>query len=463
MARAGAVAMTRMKRQRLLLLSVLLVAGLLVLGELARGLAPPATASLAGRLLLAVAFVGLFAAGFALLSRRQIREHLLLERQNRALRAVRQASRDLHGELDLGAVLQRIVDQARQLVRSRYGAITVVDESGRIEEFLTSGMDPDHRQRIGEPPQGRGLLGIVLKDGQTLRLPDISADPRSVGFPDNHPVMRSLLAVPVPCASPFRGNLYLSEAPGGRAFTPEDEEHLTHFAAEAGLAIDNAHVHRSLSSLAIAEERLLLGREIHDGMAQVLAFVNTKLLAVREYLTHGHADQAVRQLEELSAATRDAYTDVREGILALRSQPSREQTLTETLEDFVGRWQLQSGIEARFSAPSELRLPPTSELHLLRMIQEALANVRKHSRARHVEVSITEENRKLTARIADDGVGFDSARPAPSQLARFGLAIMRERAQSVDGVVAVESRPGGGTTVLIELPVSLGAPTDQTT
>src|SRR5204862_5198641 len=137
--------------------------------------------------------------------------------------------------------------------------------------------------------------------------------------PPGHPDMRTLLAVPIGGSSPFKGNLYLTEKGDGRPFTADDEASLVRFATAAALAIDNAHASRGRRLVAVAEERLRIAREMHDGLAQVLAYVNTKAQAVNEFLALGDVDEARRQLDQLAAAAREVATDAREGILSLRS------------------------------------------------------------------------------------------------------------------------------------------------
>ena len=119
--------------------------------------------------------------------------------------------------------------------------------------------------------------------------------------------MRSLLAVPIQCKGPFRGNLYLSERTDGAPFSREDEETLARFAVQAAVAIDNAHLHRRVRDLAASEERLRLAHEMHDGLAQVLAYVNTKAQAVQGFLRHGKSQEASDQLNQLAAAAREVY------------------------------------------------------------------------------------------------------------------------------------------------------------
>lgn len=116
---------------------------------------------------------------------------------HRRLEALDAATMAIAQELSLDRVLQLIVDSVRPLAGARYAALGVPDESGRMRSFITSGIDQVTRHRIGEPPKGLGILGVIIHEGRTLRLDDLHADPRSIGFPANHPEMRSFLGVPV--------------------------------------------------------------------------------------------------------------------------------------------------------------------------------------------------------------------------------------------------------------------------
>lgn len=426
---------------------------ILVAVEYARLQLSPFFDTLAGRLAMdGVILIGLLflvGAAFTVISRMNER----LEASNRELRALRKAGLDLQGELSLGVVLQKVVEQAAKLIGARYGALTVLDGKGEIDEFRTTGLSEEARRRIGPPPQGRGLLGVPLREGETLRVDDIRGDPRSAGFPPNHPPMRTLLAVPIICNTPHCGQLYVSERIDGDTFSEDDEKTLQGFAHEAAVAIDTAQVHAQLEALAVAEERLRISREMHDGMAQVLAYVNTKAQASREFLAKDRRDQAVEQLDQLAAAAREVYTDVRQGILALRLQPGPERTLKETLEEYIGAWQERCGVHTEVRIDDGLALRPEVELQVVRIVQEALANVRKHAEAERVEIDLQPIDGRLVARIRDDGRGFDPRSIGKAHFPRFGLTVMRERAQSVGGRFEIDSRPGGGTMVTADIPL----------
>lgn len=380
-----------------------------------------------------------------------------LSRDREELVALHRGARDIYDELALDHVLQTVIERALPLVEGRYGALSVIEESGRIRAFVTAGISAEERARIGDPPHGRGLLGVPLREGQSLRIPHIGADERSVGFPANHPPMRTLLAVPVICKTPFLGNLYVAEKVGGRTFSAEDEETLNRFALTAALAIDVAYSHRRLTGLAVAEERVRIAREMHDGVAQVLAYVNTKAQAVGEFLRRGRTEEAIEHLEQLAEAARGVSIEVREGILALRSELAGERDLTAVLADYVASWNQQGGVEVELHTDPDLGFPATVELQLVRIVQEALTNVRKHADARHAWVVVRRAGTGALVEVRDDGRGFDPTSRGPGELPRFGLAMMRERAEAIGATIDWSSLPGEGTRVRMEVPSAAAA------
>jgi signal transduction histidine kinase len=162
------------------------------------------------------------------------------------LRALLDASIALTSELSLEALLQKLVETAAALTGARYAALGVIDESGNtLERFLTTGVDAETHQAIGDLPRGRGILGVLIREAESLRLHDLREDARSVGFPPNHPPMRTFLGVPILLRGVAYGNLYLTEKAQGADFTEEDEEVVRLLAAQAAVAIENARLYES--------------------------------------------------------------------------------------------------------------------------------------------------------------------------------------------------------------------------
>jgi signal transduction histidine kinase len=162
------------------------------------------------------------------------------------LRQLFQTSIALNSELSLDALLQTLVEGAAELTGARYAALGVIDESGQaLERFVTTGIDAEGHAAIGDLPHGRGILGVLIRDATPLRLADLGEDPRSVGFPPNHPPMHTFLGVPVMLRGLAFGNLYLTEKQGGTQFTAEDQEIVELLAAQAAVAIENARLYES--------------------------------------------------------------------------------------------------------------------------------------------------------------------------------------------------------------------------
>ena len=156
-----------------------------------------------------------------------------------------EAIRALTSELSLEAVLQKVANLSKALVEAQYSVLGVINENGEISQFITSGISMEERERIGKPPQGHGILGLILREGKALRLADLTKHPESVGFPKHHPQMSSFLGVPLVLKGRVIGNLYLTNKTTAQEFTPEDETLVTLFANQAAVAIENARLFQS--------------------------------------------------------------------------------------------------------------------------------------------------------------------------------------------------------------------------
>jgi two-component system, NarL family, sensor histidine kinase DevS len=164
------------------------------------------------------------------------------------LRALVETGIAINSELSLDGVLERIVEAAARVTGARYAALGVIDPTGSgLERFVTYGITPDVQKQIGDPPHGRGILGVLIQDARPLRLHDLSQDPRSVGFPPGHPPMHSFLGVPIVLRGVAFGNLYLTEKEGGD-FTDDDEDLATLLAAQAAVAVENARLYESATA-----------------------------------------------------------------------------------------------------------------------------------------------------------------------------------------------------------------------
>jgi signal transduction histidine kinase len=234
-----------------------------------------------------------------------------------------QAGLALASELSLPAVLQRIVDLAARITQARYCALGVLGPDGLISEFITAGVTEEQRRAIGHIPQGRGILGVLIREAQSLRLHRIDEDPRSVGFPPNHPPMGPFLGAPVKARSRVFGNIYLTREPGSPDFDDHDEQALLVLAAQAGVAVENAHLYEE----ARQRERRLEG--VRQTVTAILAGVEPeavlKLVArsARELVAADLATVAVPAAEPGSLVIQVAEGEQAERVLGLEFPQER--------------------------------------------------------------------------------------------------------------------------------------------
>ena len=377
------------------------------------------------------------------------------EVRNEQLRALNEANLALSEERSVASVLQRVVDLSRELVGARYAALSVLGEDGRISAFLTSGIDQETRQAIGPPPEGKGLLGYMLKRTDALRVDNIASHPESVGFPEGHPKMETFLGMPIWYKGEAVGSLYLTEKQDKTPFDDADEDVVKMFANQAALAIHNARLYEQIQAMAVETERIRISHEMHDGLAQVLGYVNTKAQAVESYLQSGQYEIAQEQVRELGQAARKVYQDIREGILALRSQVASDRSLQDVLQEYIQEYQLQTKVPVKVELAvdsGELGLSPLQEVQVLRIVQEALTNIRKHAGATEISVAFYPQDDRLEIEVRDNGSGFNPLAIKRGEFPHLGLRTMQERAEAIGGEFEVDSAPGRGTTVRVWIP-----------
>ena len=378
----------------------------------------------------------------------------VLARKNAQLAALNEANLLLSEERLVSSVLQRVVDISRELSGARYAALGVLDDSGQLKTFLTSGIDEAAREAIEELPSGKGLLGVMLGRTEPLRVDKISSHPDSGGFPSGHPDMTRFLGVPIRYKGRAVGSLYLTDKEDGSPFDQDDEEIVRLFSNQAAVAIQNAELNEQVQALAVETERTRISREMHDGLAQVLGYINTKAQAIEEYLENKDLQTAEHHLKEMSESARQAYREVREGILALRTQVGAERSLSDALHEFISEFQHQLGQSAKvhLEIPGVLNLTPLQEVQVLRIVQEALTNARKHSQSKSVWVVLAQRKEGLEIEVRDDGRGFNPLAVKRGEWPHLGLQTMQERADAAGGTFQIDSAPHRGTKVRVSIP-----------
>ena len=370
-----------------------------------------------------------------------------------ALAAVDEAARAIASVLGIEEVLQVIVDRVRDLVSASYAALGIVGVDGRIERFITAGLDPHQRHAIGALPTGRGLLGLIIREARPYRIPSIAGHPDSSGFPPNHPPMTSFLGVPVLARGMSVGNLYLTDKRGASEFSPTDQRLVELFARHAGIAIDNARLHAQAGRLAVAEERDRIGRDLHDGIIQSLYAVGLSLEDVPDIMAES-PDEAAALLDDAIESINLAIRDIRNFIYGLRPEAVDGTQVVAGIAALAEETRHGGLVDvtAELDPAADPGLDPNGGAELLHLVREALSNAVRHGHARLISIELRPTADGGTLVIADDGSGFDPTRDPGA--GHHGLANMRARAASIGGRIEIRSAPGTGTKVIVELPRS---------
>ena len=375
-----------------------------------------------------------------------------------ALEALDAATRAIAGVLDLDAVLLLIVERVCALADARYAALGIVDEFGGIERFITVGITPEQRALLGPPPTGHGLLGLIIREGRSYRIPDIAAHPDSYGFPPNHPPMRSLLGVPVTVKDRAIGNLYLTDKRGAGEFSAADQQLVELFAHHAGIAIENARLHEQVKQLAVVEERERIGQELHDGIIQSLYAVTLSLEDVETLMTEDPAEARAR-VDRAIDAVQASIRDIRNFVLGLRPHLLERSDLVGGLAALADELRLNTMVDVEVDLDEGFEaaaaMSDGRRAQLLQIAREALSNAARHAGASQARIGLRlEDGTWLRLSVEDNGRGFDpdTARGGEHQ----GLVNMRDRATHMGGQLEVDSAPGTGARIIVRVPLSNG-------
>ena len=367
------------------------------------------------------------------------------------LAALDTATRGIAGVLDLDRVLQLITDRVRELVHAQYAALGIVDQDHGFERFITSGISRADRERIGPPPHGLGLLGVIALETRPVRVHHIATDSRRNGFPPHHPEMHSLLGVPIGAKGRSIGRLYLTNKQPSGDFTEDDERLVEMFALHAGIAIENARLHEQVQRLAIVEERERIGRDLHDGIIQSIYAVGLSLEDVPD-LMGDEPDEARARVERAIDSLDQSIRDIRNFIFGLRPELLEQAGLVGGLAALADEFRVNSMVDVELTTDEarETDLPPELTGQLLSIAREALSNIARHSKATRGSVHVETGDGAVKLVISDNGVGFDPT--APRGAGHQGLVNMRARASSVGGRLDVQSVPGAGTRIIVDVP-----------
>ncbi|MDX2935190.1 GAF domain-containing sensor histidine kinase [Streptomyces ipomoeae] len=369
--------------------------------------------------------------------------------------AVSSALLAMSRHLEVRDVLKRIVASARELLDAEYAALGVPDDHGGFAQFVVDGVSDAQWKAIGPLPRQHGILAAMLHEATPERLADVRKDPRFEGWPSAHPDLVDFLGLPIRDGDEVIGALFLAnkrcpKPDGGCGFTEEDEELLSILAQHAAIALTNARLYERSRELTIAEERSRLAHELHDAVSQKLFSLRLTAQAAAALVDRDPA-RAKGELQQVAALAAEAADELRAAVVELRPAGLDEDGLIATLRTQIQVLDRAHTARVTFAGRGVRALPAAQEEAMLRVAQEALHNALRHSGAEHVDVTLDRRGGGAVLRVIDDGSGFD-----PQAIRRagrhLGLVSMRDRASGVGGTLAVESAPGKGTTIEMEVP-----------
>jgi signal transduction histidine kinase len=368
----------------------------------------------------------------------------------RSLRQLLDAVLTIGSDLDLPAMLRRIVEAATGLVDARYGALGVLDDThSLLSEFITVGIDEEGRRAIGDLPSGHGILGLLIVDAKPLRLPDLREHPESYGFPPNHPPMRSFLGVPIRNRDQVFGNLYLTDKTSAEVFTDVDEGLAVGLAAAAGVAIENARLQARLNDLALVEDRERIARDLHDTVIQRLFATGLSLQGTTRLVT-SDPPTATARIEQAVDDLDLTVRHIRTAIFGLETTRSRTDGVRNRVLGLVREAADSLGFEPRvlLDGPIDTGVSDGTANELVATLREAITNAVKHAHASELYIEVLAAD-DLLLRVTDDGIGP----PDETSTRGHGLRNMALRAEKLGGTFSLRAAEPTGTLVEWRVPL----------
>lgn len=352
-------------------------------------------------------------------------------------------------------ILIDIVCAIRSLLQADFVGLGIQNQESRALELKCYVNETESRLvTLDAPAVGNPLIRRTMETATSYR--SSSDEPQEwlegVGF---HTVQntKAMAVVPLTMEKTTIGALWIARYES-HLFSDTDLVLLESMADQVIIAIQHGLLTAQLQSLSIIEERARIAREMHDGLAQVLGYLNLQVQTLSTLLHQEKYEHLKDELNQMRQAVQVAHADVRENILSLRTTLAQGKGLVQAVKEYLIEFGIQTGIRTEFdyAGEGELNLSSIADVQLVCILQEALTNVRKHSRATYVKVVVSKESwnggEKICMRVHDNGIGFTPA----SSRRNFGLQTMRERAEGVNGTLIIQPNPGYGTSIECRLP-----------
>lgn len=380
-------------------------------------------------------------------------------RELAALLKIAQNVVSLRPELLLGLIL----DQLKEIVDYQGAAILLVEGDHLVSLAYRGPMEPENMGGWWMEMEDWPANQEVLNEQKPIIVADIH-DPAAFGSvlqPIGQAKLEAIfghihswLGVPLIVKKWTIGLLVLTHHKPNY-YSAYQAELVMAFAQQVAITLENDRLYQQVHHLATQAERDRLARAMHDELAQSVSYISIKASIALDLLANGQIDQVQAHLLELKQVTSDTYANVREAIFSLRTESPAGSAFLPRLREYLTQYQTQYKVEIQLLVDDERLTEFSAEvgIQVMRIIQEALINVRKHAQAKRVLIHFEQEQDQVRIRIVDNGQGFDPEQQQGEDQLRFGLQVMRERAESVDGRMEVISMPGWGTQILVQVPL----------
>jgi two-component system, NarL family, sensor histidine kinase DevS len=355
----------------------------------------------------------------------------------------------IEADVELPVLLRHVAEEACAMTAARYGALGVLDENRtHLAEFVTVGLEADQEEEIGARPTGRGVLGLLVANPEPLRLSQLSAHEESFGFPLGHPPMTSFLGVPIKVRDEVFGNLYLTDKVGWSEFTRVDEALVTSLAVAAGIAIENARLHRLVREHAVSDDRERVARDLHDTVIQTLYGAGLSLQGIAGA---AQASDVSDQVNTVAATIDQAILQLRSTIYEL-GLTGGELGIRARIISLLREMTVVAGFEVHssFCGPVDSAISEAIAEQLLATVREAVTNVGRHAQATQANLRLSVASDVCQLQVTDNGRGLGARHSSGTGL---GLNNMQRRAEKLLGSFEVK-RQNGGTVLTWCVPTS---------
>jgi len=371
-----------------------------------------------------------------------------IEQKTRSLEILYDVAASINISRDLNDLLIRFLHTLKDLTEARAAAVRLLTNDKRMRLIYSIGLDENIVQEEQLIPLERCMCGQVATMGEVMCQEDISSCGEYAGQPFFEEKGVEMIAVPLQYRGRTLGvyNLFIDKP--GLEQQEDTKALLTSIGRHLGMAIEKANIDNEAKQLTIIQERNMLAHELHDSLAQTLASLRFQVRVLDETLQQSGGFEAIQEIEQIENSLDEAYIELRELIAHFRA-PVGQRGLIPSLEKIVLRFREETGIAIFLQKEwGHANLPANFEMQVLRIIQESLANIRKHSGAHAVRVILRCDSAgNYMVLVEDDGTGFDKPILDGHPGEHVGLSIMEERAQHLGGRIRIESEPGEGTRV----------------